>query len=98
MATKRIKSEGANKQGGAAPKQNQNNKIVGPPKASKNLKAKTKPITPAAPSAKRQLVSQEAIAIRAYLISEQRRSSGKHGDSLTDWLEAECQLLAELKK
>jgi len=41
-------------------------------------------------------VSDEAIRIRAYLISEQRERVGIPGDANSDWIEARRQLLAEL--
>lgn len=40
-------------------------------------------------------ISHEAIAIRAYFISERRREKGLHGDCDSDWGEAEKQLRAE---
>jgi hypothetical protein len=41
-------------------------------------------------------IPSEAIALRAYFISEARQAAGEPGDSTTDWLEAERQLRAEL--
>jgi len=41
-------------------------------------------------------VSDEAIRIRAYFISEQRERVGIPGDANSDWIEARRQLLAEL--
>src|SRR5437016_3199598 len=41
-------------------------------------------------------VSDEAIRIRAYFISEQRERLGIPGDANSDWIEARRQLLAEL--
>jgi hypothetical protein len=40
--------------------------------------------------------SEDAIRLRAYLISERRRRFGLPGDAESDWLEAKRQLLAEL--
>jgi Protein of unknown function (DUF2934) len=40
-------------------------------------------------------VSDEAIRIRAYFISEQRKRIGIPGDANSDWIEARRQLLAE---
>ena len=40
-------------------------------------------------------LAPEVIALRAYFISEQRKAEGREGDSLSDWLEAERQLLFE---
>ena len=39
--------------------------------------------------------SQEQIALRAYFISERRQQLGWEGDHLSDWAEAERQLIAE---
>jgi len=41
-------------------------------------------------------VSDEAIRIRAYFISEQRERLAIPGDANSDWIEARRQLLAEL--
>jgi len=38
------------------------------------------------------------IELRAYFISERRQTMGWLGDSSTDWIEAEAQLLAEAKR
>ena len=60
-------------------------------------KAAAKPAKKAAaPVAKPISFSYEAIATRAYFISEQRRQQGLEADSANDWLEAERQLLAGL--
>lgn len=40
-------------------------------------------------------IATELIALRAYFIGEKRAANGQPGDSLTDWLEAERQLIAE---
>ena len=40
-------------------------------------------------------LAPEVVALRAYFISEQRAAAGKPGDSMSDWLEAERQLLSE---
>jgi hypothetical protein len=68
------------------------------PKAPASVKAKrtTKPKTPAAPSV--PAYTREDVALRAYFISERRRSHGIHGDEHQDWIEAERQLLAESAK
>jgi len=41
--------------------------------------------------------STEAIALLAYFIAEKRYASGIGGDQLSDWIEAERQLLVEQK-
>lgn len=43
-------------------------------------------------------ISESDIAIRAYFISEKRQKEGLPGDHNQDWLEAERQLIAELRK
>ena len=43
-------------------------------------------------------IPQEIIAVRAYFIGEARMRTGGPGDSLSDWIEAERQLLAEFSK
>ncbi len=55
---------------------------------------------PAAPSKKTMTtqIPQAVIALRAYFIAEARMSTGQSGDSLSDWIEAERQLLAEAGK
>lgn len=42
--------------------------------------------------------STEDIALRAYFISEKRHQRGLHGDSHSDWIQAERQLRAEHRK
>lgn len=55
---------------------------------------------PAAPRVKTMTtqIPQAVIALRAYFIAEARMSTGQPGDSLSDWIEAERQLLAESSK
>jgi len=56
--------------------------------SSKNVpKANLKKIAP----------SQDQIAVRAYFISEHRQQMGWAGDHLSDWIEAEQQLIEEAK-
>jgi hypothetical protein len=45
---------------------------------------------------KKPSLSEEAIRLRAYFISEERMRLGLPGDSQSDWLEARRQLLAEI--
>lgn len=68
------------------------------PKAPASVKAKrpAKPKAPAAPAV--PAYTREDVALRAYFISEKRRSHGIHGDEHQDWIEAERQLLAESAK
>lgn len=44
------------------------------------------------------VISTEDIQLRAYYISERRQNMGWPGNSSTDWIEAEAQLVAEAKK
>ena len=43
-------------------------------------------------------ISTEDISLRAYFIAEHRQRHGLHGNEHGDWVEAERQLRAELKK
>ena len=49
----------------------------------------------AAPKAKKAAYTQDDVALRAYFIAEKRQRLGVHGDSHSDWIEAERQLAAE---
>jgi len=52
-----------------------------------------------APPRTEPVIPHEQIAMRAYFIAERRHQMGWHGDSHTDWADAEAQLKAEsLKK
>jgi hypothetical protein len=42
--------------------------------------------------------SREQIALRAYFISEKRRTLGLPGNEHQDWLQAEAELVAEAKR
>ena len=55
------------------------------------------PVTESALQPPRAEITPEVIAIRAYFLSERRRMNGEAGDSLADWLEAERQLVSELR-
>ena len=92
MVNKRQKTEGANTAANTAPKRVTATKpkaaarIAGDAPAAKLAQKKT-----AKPSA----VRTEDIAFRAYLIGEKRQQLGLSGDALSDWVEAERQLLGE---
>jgi hypothetical protein len=43
-------------------------------------------------------IPREDIQLRAYFISERRQTMGWPGNSSTDWIEAESQLVAEAKR
>ena len=63
---------------------------------------KPKAVKTKAPSTKKPpketLISNEDIALRAYFIAERRQKMGWHGDSTSDWVEAERQIRAEAAK
>jgi hypothetical protein len=56
-------------------------------------KTSTAPPAPSAPH-----IPREDIQLRAYFISERRQTMGWPGNSSTDWIEAESQLVAETKR
>lgn len=60
--------------------------------ASKRAKppAKVHKVPPLAPA-----IPTDEIALRAYFIAQNRRANGIPGDELSDWVEAERQLLSE---
>lgn len=64
-----------------------------PAKAVKTAKPKAATPAPAKPAVVE--ISTEAIALRAYFISEARQAAGLPGTSEGDWIEAERQLRAE---
>jgi hypothetical protein len=68
------------------------------PVAKRPSSPRKKPTTRKTPATKEEKsrVSDEAIRIRAYFISEQRERVGIPGDANSDWIEARRQLLAEL--
>jgi hypothetical protein len=70
---------------------------LGKKPAPKPVKARKRPSKKAA-IAEPVALSTEDIALRAYFIHEDRHRHGIHGDEHSDWVEAERQLLAELKK
>jgi hypothetical protein len=44
------------------------------------------------------VIPHDQIALRAYFIGERRQQMGWHGNSHTDWVDAEAQLKAEVLK
>jgi hypothetical protein len=88
-ATKAAAAKAPAKKAAAAPKS-----------ASKPAKPAPAPATAPAKAAKpaQPTVSRDEIALRAYYIGERRQMMGWPGDSSSDWIEAEAQLLAELKR
>src|SRR6266496_6085908 len=68
------------------------------PAAKKATSPRKKATTRKTPATKKEKsrISDEAIRIRAYFISEQRERVGIPGDANSDWIEARRQLLAEL--
>lgn len=67
--------------------------IVAEPKPTKQVIAKPKRVT----KPKAAAFTADDVALRAYFISEKRRTDGLPGDEHQDWLEAERQLAAESK-
>ncbi len=61
--------------------------------AAKKPAAK-KPASPRKPAAPPK-ISSDDLALRAYFLGEKRQQLGLAGDSHSDWIEAERQLLAE---
>jgi hypothetical protein len=47
------------------------------------------------PTSQEPVISHDDISLRAYFIGERRQQMGWHGDSATDWADAEKQLRAE---
>ncbi len=105
MVNKQVKTEGAKKgatttapKGRVASKTKPVTRATGVApaakavKTAKAIKAAKRTKTTAAKSA---AIRQEDIAFRAYLIGEKRQQQGISGDSLSDWIEAERQLLGE---
>jgi hypothetical protein len=68
------------------------------PAAKRTSSPRKKATTRKTPATKEEKsrVSDEAIRIRAYLISERRERLAIPGDANSDWIEARRQLLAEL--
>ena len=67
------------------------------PKAAKKAPAAIKKTATKAAKPTKPVFSVEALELRAYFISEKRQIAGLPGDAHQDWIEAERQLLAELK-
>ncbi len=42
-------------------------------------------------------LNQEQVALHAYFIAERRRKLGMPGDQTSDWVQAERELLSEIK-
>ncbi len=61
-----------------------------PKKSTKRAAAPKKEAAPA--------ITTDDIGLRAYYIAERRQKMGWPGNSADDWIEAECQLVAEAKK
>ena len=68
-----------------------------PKKASSEATAEVKPVA-ASQVLPELVISPDEIKLRAYYISERRETMGWPGNSSTDWIEAESQLVAEAKK
>ena len=87
------KNEGAKKTAAAtAPMR----RATAKPKAASRITGNGSTAKTAKPVKKKSAsVRHEDIAFRAYLIAEKRRQLGLPGDSLSDWVEAERQLLGK---
>jgi hypothetical protein len=72
----------------------------GKPVVKKARLPRKKAVSPKAQSTKKEKspVSDEAIRMRAYFISEERERLALPGDANSDWIEARRQLLAEVKE
>ena len=66
-------------------------------KAASKSTATPKTTTPL-PATSAPHIPREDIQLRAYFISERRQTMGWPGNSSTDWIEAESQLVAEAKR
>jgi hypothetical protein len=66
-------------------------------KAASKSTATPKTTTPP-PASSAPHIPREDIQLRAYFISERRQTMGWPGNSSTDWIEAESQLVAEAKR
>ena len=105
MGTKRTSSEGAVSKAAKLPPKRK--VVVRPAAVESAVKTNSRPapsateaqlmsVPPATPGVPEGTqLAPEVIALRAYFISEQRKAEGRDGDSLSDWLEAERQLLSE---
>lgn len=65
--------------------------------ATKTVKKAAAASKKTATKAAKPVLSVEELQLRAYFIAEKRKLDGLPGDSHQDWVEAERQLLAELK-
>jgi hypothetical protein len=65
--------------------------------ASKSISTPKTTTTPP-PASSAPHIPREDIQLRAYFISERRQTMGWPGNSSTDWIEAESQLVAEAKR
>lgn len=92
MATKRTKTEGRIANASTTPKPAPKRKI-----ARRTPGSGKRPGNAGTQGASQAEITTELIALRAYFIAEKREQAGIPGDSLSDWLEAERQLVAERK-
>jgi hypothetical protein len=73
-------------------------KPAAPAKAAKpKSRSAAKPAAAPKP-APESVITRDMIATRAYFIGERRQRMGWAGDSSTDWIEAESQVIAEAKR
>jgi hypothetical protein len=101
MVNKRQKTEGAaSKATTAAPKSRVATKAkpIARTAAAAPAPTSVKAAKPAkAKAAKLPTLSTDDIALRAYFIAEKRQQLGLPGDSLSDWVQAEAELISELR-
>ena len=94
---KKAKNENKEKapSNGAAPVDNDGKLAIKKPRLPGR-----KPASPKARSINKEKspVSDEAIRMRAYFISEERKRQALPGDANSDWVEARRQLLSEVKE
>jgi len=66
-----------------------------PKPAAKKAVAPKKSVSAASTLPPPSTLTNEEIGLRAYFISERRQIEGYPGDSSSDWIAAECELIAE---
>jgi hypothetical protein len=97
MVNKRQKTEGAvTKAATAAPKSRAGTKPKPAARAAAAEPLAKAAKTPKAKAVKLPAPSQDEIALRAYFISEKRQQLGLPGDPISDWVQAETELLGKL--
>ena len=90
-----IQNDAADKKKKKDPKKSSSGKST-----DKLVRSKKTPVSPEVGIFEQALIQigNEAIALRAYFLGEQRERDGHHNDPHHNWVEAERQLHAEAKK